>query len=59
MQAAPAIHCTLAPLREKMQQTVQQRLPHPHTRAGVRGLLLIASADFKPSTLYSRSNSHH
>eukprot|EP00983_Pelagomonas_calceolata_P080633 1155227-Pelagomonas_calceolata.AAC.2 len=31
MQAAPAIHCLLAPL-DKQQQTAHQRLPHPHTR---------------------------
>eukprot|EP00983_Pelagomonas_calceolata_P017765 557628-Pelagomonas_calceolata.AAC.2 len=42
---AAAIHCLLASI-DNHQQTIHQRLLHPHTRAGVQVLLLIASANF-------------
>eukprot|EP00983_Pelagomonas_calceolata_P061501 1146856-Pelagomonas_calceolata.AAC.10 len=40
------------------QQSKYRRLPHPHTRAGVQVLHLIASADFLCSYLSTRG-AHH
>eukprot|EP00983_Pelagomonas_calceolata_P046179 1140045-Pelagomonas_calceolata.AAC.7 len=47
------MHCLLAPLRQSAARTICQRLPHPHTRAGVQLLPLVASVNLRASTSLS------
>eukprot|EP00983_Pelagomonas_calceolata_P076174 1153299-Pelagomonas_calceolata.AAC.5 len=64
MQAAPAIHCLLVPLRQTAADHAPEALSHPYTRAGGAGpaphcISKLRASSLVLSPLNSRCTSHH